>query len=189
MDITQIGKIISENYDKGIIGALSIWVAKKVYGFIIPKYKKFKEFSHSVDRILQLQTDVDLIEEENVVLRSMLLCIIKTAPYAMYLLDTKNEVILVNNPWLKITGFDDSEEAYATGYYRAIHESDLKRMHHIADERMGATTPTSGSIKFENLVTGDITHCEYRTEVIKNSKKQIINYIGSLKIISITLKK
>jgi PAS domain-containing protein len=189
MDFAQISKIVSENYDKGILGAISIWVTKKVYAFIKPRYKKFKEFSHSVDRILQLQLDVDLIEEENFILRSTLVSVVKTAIYPMYMLDKNNDLILVNDAWLQVTGFNNPENAYATGYFKAIHPDDLKEMHEIADERKGASTPASGNVKFKNLITHNITQWEYRTEAIKNSKGEIINYIGSLKTILITLKK
>ena len=188
MDINQLGKIITENYDKGILGAIIIWVTKKVYQFIVPKYKKFKEFFHSVDRILQLQLDVDLIEEENFILRATLVSVVKTAIYPMYMMDKQNNLILVNDAWLQITGFNNPENAYSTGYFKAIHPDSLKEIHDIADERMGASTPISGEVKFRNLITHDVTQCEYRTEVIKNSKGEIINYIGSLKIISITNK-
>jgi PAS domain-containing protein len=189
MDYKEITKIISENYDKGIIGGIIAFVVKKGYRFLKPKIKKLKELYYSVDKILKLQTDVNLIEEENFILRATLISVVKTAPYAMYMLDKENKLILVNNAWLNISGFNDAEEAYNFGYYKAIEKSDIIRMHQIADERIGASTPHSGTVKFKNLITSDIYECEYRTEVIKNSKKEVINYIGSLKIILIIPKK
>ena len=189
MDYKEIIKIISENYDKGIIGGIIAWVTKKVYGFLKPRIKKLNELYDSVDKIIQIQKRVEFNKEENIILREMMYGIIKNAPYAMYILNEKNEVIKVNTAWLKITGFSDPEEAYGTGYYKAIHGDDLKKMHQVAAERIGATSPTWGEVNFKNIMTGDVTFCEYRTEVIKNSKGSVINYMGSLKIVSITPKK
>lgn len=189
MDFSKITKIIYENYDKGILGGLSIWAAKKVYRFAEPRYKKLREYSKSVDRIGQLRVDVDFAKEEHFILRETFKGIVKTANYPMYMLDSKRGLILVNTPWLAITGFSNPEDAYATGYFKAVHEDDEEELHDIVRDSSNAGFTVFGIVRFKNLISQTVTECSYRTEPIKTSKGETINYIGSLSILSITPKK
>ena len=155
----SVVKFFQENYDKGILGGICIWVFGKITKYVNPKIKKLIQITHSVDRILKLETDVDLIEEENFILRAILISIVKTAIYPMYMLDENSDLILVNDAWLKITGYNNPEDAYGSGYISSICEEDKDEMEDIARQRLHHAFASHGKVGFVNRIV-----------VCKNSK-------------------
>ena len=183
-------------FKSGILLVLG-WAGKELVKKIKPTWKSIKKFGTHGDELILLRAEIDTIKKLTIekgvqidqhlfVIDSTIEALIKTSTDPMYLLDEKGYLIMVNNAWLKITGFSDPKDSYGRNYMQAIVASDRQEMKELADMRAISDAPAEGEVSFKHLMTGQITHVSFRSEKITlDIAGKVFRFIGRLKILEI----
>ena len=100
----------------------------------------------------------------------------------MFTLDANENLTFVNAAWLKLTGFNNPEDAYGIGWLRAIPEDERKKLMDIREQQRQSPFAFYDTVIFKNIMTGELVKTTCKTTLVKDAKGQVIEKIGSLQV-------
>ena len=145
--------------------------------------KKAKPAWNELRRLTRLTDNVDELNRNVGINDALVRSILHTASDAIFISNTKGEVIFVNMAYLQLTGMRTQKDAYGFGFLQVIPEDDREDILEQGERLAKHPSSFEDIVRFEHFITKEIITTLCRSEPLFY-KGELVETLGRLTIIN-----
>lgn len=169
---------------KGAIVFVLGYIGKESIKKVKPSFIYFRELFKGSEKILAVQNQIVLNTEDVYILKGMITSYMRLEKNPMFITDAKGDLESVNDSWLEVMGFRDSDDALGKGYLQAIPTNEeVLRVEGISERLIKHPSPYSVKVDFINVTTRKRFSALCKSDPVYTKERKLFLTVGILYIL------